>query len=131
MFAQSSNGNKCSKMPQTQYPIFPAHRRGQSWPFKAEKKKSSFGWANALFQLEWTFMRLPRVLGPPLETAPDMCYIFQVTDGISCLFKPCATTRLHGSIGLSGRVAQLAEHSALNRQVVGSIPTASTITSIK
>jgi hypothetical protein len=25
-----------------------------------------------------------------------------------------------------GRVAQLAEHSALNRQVVGSIPTAST-----
>ena len=26
-----------------------------------------------------------------------------------------------------GRVAQLAEHSALNRQVVGSIPTASTI----
>ena len=29
----------------------------------------------------------------------------------------------------SGRVAQLAEHSALNRQVVGSIPTASTIKS--
>ena len=27
---------------------------------------------------------------------------------------------------LNGRVAQLAEHSALNRQVVGSIPTAST-----
>jgi hypothetical protein len=27
-----------------------------------------------------------------------------------------------------GRVAQLAEHSTLNRQVVGSIPTASTIT---
>jgi hypothetical protein len=26
----------------------------------------------------------------------------------------------------SGRVAQLAEHSTLNRQVVGSIPTAST-----
>ena len=27
---------------------------------------------------------------------------------------------------MNGRVAQLAEHSALNRQVVGSIPTAST-----
>jgi hypothetical protein len=37
--------------------------------------------------------------------------------------KAAARFRLH----LFGRVAQLAEHSALNRQVVGSIPTASTI----
>jgi hypothetical protein len=29
-----------------------------------------------------------------------------------------------------GRVAQLAEHSTLNRQVVGSIPTASTISNL-
>ena len=33
----------------------------------------------------------------------------------------------HAAFKPSGRVAQLAEHSALNRQVVGSIPTASTI----
>jgi len=32
----------------------------------------------------------------------------------------------HG-LTIAGRVAQLAEHSTLNRQVVGSIPTASTI----
>src|ERR1035441_5610746 len=32
----------------------------------------------------------------------------------------------HGLSRWPGRVAQLAEHSALNRQVVGSIPTAST-----
>jgi hypothetical protein len=32
----------------------------------------------------------------------------------------------HGFLVIAGRVAQLAEHSTLNRQVVGSIPTAST-----
>src|ERR1700733_5616611 len=35
----------------------------------------------------------------------------------------------HGTPRLNGRVAQLAEHSALNRQFVGSIPTAPTIES--
>ena len=34
---------------------------------------------------------------------------------------------LQGVLTPSGRVAQLAEHSALNRQVEGSIPSASTI----
>ena len=38
---------------------------------------------------------------------------------------PCIIPR-RGAYKPSGRVAQLAEHSALNRQVVGSIPTAST-----
>ena len=36
-------------------------------------------------------------------------------------------TTAHLKAHPTGRVAQLAEHSALNRQVVGSIPTASTI----
>ena len=38
----------------------------------------------------------------------------------------CAQTLLARTVTPPGRVAQLAEHSALNRQVVGSIPTAST-----
>ena len=37
-----------------------------------------------------------------------------------------AQDRLRRGFFNEGRVAQLAEHSALNRQVVGSIPTAST-----
>src|SRR5580692_2612445 len=54
-----------------------------------------------------------------------VCYIRQGLAGMVCHLKPCANP-LHGSFLLPGRVAQLAEHSALNRQVVGSIPTAST-----
>ncbi len=55
-----------------------------------------------------------------------VCYIFQG----SVIFSPCpcrAIFPLHGLFTPSGRVAQLAEHSALNRQVEGSIPSASTI----
>jgi hypothetical protein len=40
---------------------------------------------------------------------------------------PHADARFSGSPKTPGRVAQLAEHSTLNRLVVGSIPTASTI----
>jgi hypothetical protein len=40
---------------------------------------------------------------------------------------PCASIPAAQRFKPIGRVAQLAEHSALNRQVVGSIPTASTI----
>jgi hypothetical protein len=60
-----------------------------------------------------------------LEINPPLCYIFQVTAAKICLLKLWLT--LHATAEpFSGRVAQLAEHSALNRQVVGSIPTAST-----
>ena len=46
------------------------------------------------------------------------------------MFTPSTKAPALRLIKSSGRVAQLAEHSALNRQVVGSIPTASTIESI-
>ena len=42
------------------------------------------------------------------------------------MLKPCASLAAARFFWWHGRVAQLAEHSALNRQVVGSIPTAST-----
>ncbi len=59
-----------------------------------------------------------------------MCYIFQVGSGFlyACQARSdCASIPPRIAVDSLGRVAQLAEHSALNRQVVGSIPTASTI----
>jgi hypothetical protein len=43
-----------------------------------------------------------------------------------CLIRVAHLSPPHGACNTSGRVAQLAEHSALNRQVEGSIPSAST-----
>src|ERR1017187_9385095 len=66
-------------------------------------------------------------MGPgTLGTNPYLWYIFKVWEA----FSPSRRSRKKASRAAhqpSGRVAQLAEHSALNRQVVGSIPTASTI----
>jgi hypothetical protein len=53
-------------------------------------------------------------------------YFSRVSDNFS-LDPRRAIFPLHGVFTPSGRVAQLAEHSALNRQVEGSIPSASTI----
>jgi hypothetical protein len=60
-----------------------------------------------------------------LSEASALCYPFRVAasfwPAVTVLDVPLCTV-----FQLFGRVAQLAEHSALNRQVVGSIPTAST-----
>jgi hypothetical protein len=60
-----------------------------------------------------------------LEFAAALCYIFQGATGILSAGK-VGEGMLRTISHRCGRVAQLAEHSALNRQVVGSIPTAST-----
>ena len=72
-----------------------------------------------------------RIVIRVLETSSRVCAIFfKGRAGNLC---PAQAVRKlsppHGSFRSPGRVAQLAEHSALNRQVVGSIPTASTIES--
>src|ERR1700722_19158540 len=63
-----------------------------------------------------------------LERRSSLWYIRQGSAGIFALIRLAQHASLR-SIYPPGRVAQLAEHSALNRQVVGSIPTASTIKS--
>jgi hypothetical protein len=63
--------------------------------------------------------------GDSLGTTLRLWYIFQGTAGIFTAALSRAR-QPQARLFISGRVAQLAEHSALNRQVVGSIPTAST-----
>jgi hypothetical protein len=62
----------------------------------------------------------------PLESTLTLCYIFEGSSEIFRRSTLCINPR-RTALEPNGRVAQLAEHSALNRQVVGSIPTASTI----
>ena len=63
-----------------------------------------------------------------LESTRRLCYIFQgLIEIIEAFGRDCFGENPPAiRIFQHGRVAQLAEHSALNRQVVGSIPTAST-----
>ncbi len=63
---------------------------------------------------------------PPLEIASALCYSLQGGSSSKLLPRSCAALPAARSSD-HGRVAQLAEHSALNRQVEGSIPSASTI----
>lgn len=65
--------------------------------------------------------------GAALEESRALCYIFQRSVMIFLLIPRRATFPLPGVFAPFGRVAQLAEHSTLNRQVEGSIPSASTI----
>jgi hypothetical protein len=58
-----------------------------------------------------------------------LCYIFEGAGSIFSRSNRAQILALHGFSIKPGRVAQLAEHSALNRQVEGSIPSASTIKS--
>lgn len=60
-----------------------------------------------------------------LETHRRLCYSLQSGKEIS-MPHGARGKSLRSAFQPNGRVAQLAEHSALNRQVVGSIPTAST-----
>jgi hypothetical protein len=62
----------------------------------------------------------------PLELHTQYAIFFKVRESFSSRRNRLERIPPCGFIKPSGRVAQLAEHSALNRQVVGSIPTAST-----
>jgi hypothetical protein len=60
-----------------------------------------------------------------LDSSLD-CAIFSEVRVILSSLKSCANALATRFLPRLGRVAQLAEHSALNRQVEGSIPSAST-----
>jgi hypothetical protein len=72
--------------------------------------------------LKLQLLRLRPALDSPLG-----CAIFSLVRVNSCPARIVRKSLRSAIVSRLGRVAQLAEHSALNRQVEGSIPSASTI----